>query len=137
MQSSLSSIQEMFLGQSIIIGHNGGYYTTYIGVLYKTPCANLFWPMLSKGYCSWLEGWSEDAVPLLQYPEIAEWIITYILTISEVLHNFTKNEREINTLIWVFCKTPWVESFFVLAIQGVLFMIKRMELNCNTLICIP
>jgi uncharacterized membrane protein len=50
------------------------------------------------------------------------------------LHNPTKTQREINTLIGVFCKTPWAKSFPTYVIGRVLFMARRIELNCNTLV---
>jgi hypothetical protein len=42
-QYPISSIQEMFLGQSTIVGHYERYCNTDIGaILCKTPCANSF-----------------------------------------------------------------------------------------------
>jgi len=52
MQCPFSGIQEMFWGQPTMVGHYEGYCNTRIGVLYKTPCVDSFWPMLLKGYCS-------------------------------------------------------------------------------------
>jgi len=47
--------------------------------------------MLLDMYSSRLEGWNEIIIPLSRYPEKVEWLITYILTINELLHNPTKN----------------------------------------------
>jgi hypothetical protein len=42
-------------------------------------------------YQSWSKGWNEAALPLSRYLENALGLITYILNISKVLYNPTKN----------------------------------------------
>jgi hypothetical protein len=49
---------------------------------------------------------------LVRYPINALGSIAYFSTLNGVLHNLAKTWREINTLIWVFYKTPRVKSFF-------------------------
>jgi hypothetical protein len=67
----------------------------------------------------------------VRYPINALGSITYLSTLCGVLYNPTKTYKKINTLIWVFYKTPWVRSFFTLAIGRVLLMAKRIDLNYN------
>jgi len=96
-----SSILGMFWGQSTIIRHYERHYIT------KPKCKWIVIPVLGysikhhvlihfglhyqKGIIHDQKDGMKLQYPSQRYLENAEWLITYILTISRVLHNPTKN----------------------------------------------
>jgi hypothetical protein len=86
---------------------------TLIGVFYKMLWAKSFSAQAIGGVMFMARRMELNGNTLVWYCKNALGSITYLSTLCGVLHNPTKTWMEINTPIGVFCKTPWVKSFYI------------------------